>query len=518
MKVAIVHNAVPPNGPLDDQDVMVQVESICAALEALGHTSVVIACTLNLEDLRVQLEAQQPHLVFNLVESLAGKGCLIALVPTLLEALAVPYTGAGAEGMRVSSHKILAKERLLDAGLPTPSWAGPPPRIWTKKHDLEPFEPAHYIFKSVWEHASFNLDEDAVVRVDSAEEMESKLIATSPRLGGLGFAERYIDGREFNLSILAGTDGPEVLPPVEIDFIDFPAGKPKIVDYRAKWEEETFEYINTVRRFDFPPEDAPLLADLSRLALRCWELFDLHGYARVDFRVDNQGHPFILEVNANPCLAPNGGVAAALKQAGISYDAAIARILADAGPRSKANRLVSPHGPGPVPLNNAFPGAESTELAIRQEVRTSDVGEIRQLVVNTGNFTAAEIAVAVELVTDRLEKGPASDYRFVIADHGGKCVGYTCYGLIPCTTASYDLYWIAVDPEFQRHGLGRLLVATTERFIRAASGQRVYIETSLREHYAGTRAFYERCGYEMASQLTDFYAPGDGKATFCKQI
>jgi ribosomal protein S18 acetylase RimI-like enzyme len=84
--------------------------------------------------------------------------------------------------------------------------------------------------------------------------------------------------------------------------------------------------------------------------------------------------------------------------------------------------------------------------------------------------------------------------------------------------ASYDVYWIAVQPAFQRHGLGRLLMATTERLIRAADGRRVYIETSLREHYAGTRAFYERCGYELASKLADFYAPGDGKATFCKLI
>ena len=487
----------------------------------LGHCPSVIPCTLNLAGLRAQLEAQRPDLVFNLVELLEGHGCLITMVPILLEALRLAYTGAAAEGMWLSSHKTLAKARMVAAGLPTPQWVRPYPPEPDRDAKPVAFEPGCYIYKSVWEHASFNLDGQAVVWVPTLAEMEAHLRRVAPRLGGLCFAERFVDGREFNFSVLAGPEGPQVLPPVEIVFLDFPPDKPKIVDYRAKWAEDSFEYIHTVRRFEFPPEDAPLLTSLRQLALRCWAAFDLRGYARIDFRIDAQENPFILEVNANPCLSPNGGFAAAVEQAGISYPEAIARILTDSSLRvgtQQPSLTGVPPVPVPAPPGGAGLGAKPATFTFRYEAQPDDARVIRRLIEATGVFTTAEADVAVELVTDRLGKGAASDYHFVLADHDGRCAGYACYGLIPCTVASYDLYWIAVHPDFQRHGLGKLLIAETERRIGAAGGQRVYIETSLRAHYAGTRAFYERCGYGMASMLEDFYAPGDGKATFRKAI
>jgi D-alanine-D-alanine ligase len=121
-----------------------------------------------------------------------------------------------------------------------------------------------------------------------------------------------------------------VLPPAEIDFSAFAPGKPRIVGYRAKWAEDSDEYRQTPRRFDFPASDRTLLDRLSDLARACWNEFDLRGYARVDFRVDREGRPWILEINANPCLSPDAGFAAALQQAGIEYSAAIARIVGDA--------------------------------------------------------------------------------------------------------------------------------------------------------------------------------------------
>ena len=129
--------------------------------------------------------------------------------------------------------------------------------------------------------------------------------------GGECFAEAYIDGREFNLSLLASKAGPQVLPPAEIRFEDYPEGKTRIVGYRAKWHESSFEYLHTVRSFEFPPEDDELLSRLKDLAVRCWSLFDLRGYARVDFRVDRDGRPWVLEVNVNPCLSPDAGFFAA---------------------------------------------------------------------------------------------------------------------------------------------------------------------------------------------------------------
>jgi D-alanine-D-alanine ligase len=149
------------------------------------------------------------------------------------------------------------------------------------------------------------------------------------QLGGSCFAERFIPGREFNLSLLAGPEGPEVLPPAEIVFEGYTEDMPRIVDYRAKWDAAAFEYHHTPRRFDFDASDNDLLTRLKALARQCWDHFELQGYARVDFRVDEAGRLWVLEINANPCLSPDAGFAAALERGGIDYVAAVGRIVAD---------------------------------------------------------------------------------------------------------------------------------------------------------------------------------------------
>ena len=134
------------------------------------------------------------------------------------------------------------------------------------------------------------------------------------------FAEVFLDGREFNLSLLDGPSGPAVLPIAEIVFDGF-AGAPRIVGYDAKWTPDSAAYIGTPRRFGLEAENPELAAKLASLARACWQLFALTGYARVDFRLDAQGEPAILEVNMNPCLSPDAGYAAAAKEAGYLYEA-----------------------------------------------------------------------------------------------------------------------------------------------------------------------------------------------------
>ena len=157
-------------------------------------------------------------------------------------------------------------------------------------------------------------------------------------------------------------------------------------------------------------------------------------------------------------------------------------------------------------------------LTFRYEVQPDDRESVRRLVGSTGVFSPVEVDVAVELVDDRLECGEQSDYHFVFAEHDGRAVGYTCYGEIALTAASYDLYWIAVDKSFHGRKIGRLLLEKTEELIRQAGGGQVYIETSNRHHYAPTRGFYLRCGYQQAALLTDFYAPGDDKVIYAKAL
>ncbi|MCI0496332.1 D-alanine--D-alanine ligase, partial [candidate division KSB1 bacterium] len=216
----------------------------------------------------------------------------------------------------------LAKRVLQSANIFTPEWLT---NAMIQQGDI-PFDPP-YIVKAVWEHASIGLSEKSIIGdIKQLETMMQQQIQTT---GETWFAEKFIDGREFNLSIIGGSDGPQVLPPAEIVFQDFPAGKPRIVDYRAKWEETSYEYLHTVRTFDFPETDKSLLQKLAEIAIRCWHVFELRGYARVDFRVDEAHTPYVLEVNVNPCLSPDAGFYAACQRAGFSYAQVIRRIIED---------------------------------------------------------------------------------------------------------------------------------------------------------------------------------------------
>lgn len=337
MRVIIVHNAVADDDAPDERDVLVQAEAVQAALCALGHEPGTLPCTLDLSEVKRRLADLRPDLVFNIVESLDGKGRLIHVIPFLLDALNVPYTGAGAEAMCLTSHKVLAKQRLAAAHLPTPPWIGPypddVPNLPPAAVDPAETPDGKWIVKSLWEHASIGLDEKTHLLCDHAVRAVTLLRERAPRLGGACFAERFIDGREFNLALLAAPGEPQVLAPAEILFEGYADHTLKIVGYRAKWDSDSYEYHHTPRRFDFPPEDAALLARLRDLARQCWRLFGLNGYARVDFRIDAAGRPWILEINANPCLSPDAGFAAALNASGISYAGAVERILGDARKR-----------------------------------------------------------------------------------------------------------------------------------------------------------------------------------------
>lgn len=331
MKISLLHNAVPPDAPPDEADVLVQAAVVQAALESLGHHVVRCPCGLDLGALAETLQTNPPDVAFNLVESLGGHGRLIALVPDLLEALRMRYAGCPADAITLTSHKTLAKTLMRGAGLPTPAWVTG--GDWDGQvggNKAEGGATGRWIVKSVWEDASLGLDDDAVVTGEAAVVLPV-LAARAGTVGAPWFAEAYVEGREFNFAVLDGPAGPQVLPPAEMIFKDFPVGKPRILGYAAKWHEDSFEYAHTVRTFDFPDADGTLLQEMTRLALECWRLLRLRGWARVDFRVDASGRPWILEVNANPCLAPDAGFAAALDRAQIPFGRAVERILGAAG-------------------------------------------------------------------------------------------------------------------------------------------------------------------------------------------
>ncbi|MBI5536928.1 MAG: D-alanine--D-alanine ligase [Deltaproteobacteria bacterium] len=323
MKIVVLHEVVPPEAPPDEQDVLVEVEMICTALRELGHEPYTVALGLDLDRTLREIQAHSPEIVFNMVETVCGDGGLIHLAPSLLDHMGMRYTGSPLDAIYVTTNKVLTKKLLEHAGIATPPWV----TLEQASQGQVPFE-GPYIIKPVWEDASIGLNDDSIAR--DRVRLSEVIPAHRARIRGELFVEGFVDGREFNLSVLEIDGAPVVLPPAEIRFIEFPEGKPRFVGYRAKWDEDSFEFRNTPRSFEFPPEDAPLLSQLSHIALECWNLLGLRGYGRVDFRVDASGRPWVLEVNVNPCLSPDAGFMAACDRAGISAADAVRRILSAA--------------------------------------------------------------------------------------------------------------------------------------------------------------------------------------------
>jgi len=336
MKIIILHDRITNDSRLDEIDALHQAELVTHALRTLGHEVGTVAVDLDFAALETTLRRRVPDLVFNLVESVGGHSRLIHVLPAFLEALGIPFTGCGGGAMFQTTDKLLTKKLLHGAGIPTPPWYDR--RVPSESH--LPL-PCTCIVKPVWEDASVGIDDDAVREISQRSALDSIMEDSSKRCGPT-FAEQFIDGREFNLSLLAGRDGPEALPPAEIAFVDYPTGKPRIVGYAAKWHQASFEYRATQRRFDFSPSDQPLLERLCGLALECWKLFNLRGYARVDFRADAANRPWVLEVNANPCLAADAGFMAAAQRGGLRAEQVIARIVADSTSRSSPRVSSSP--------------------------------------------------------------------------------------------------------------------------------------------------------------------------------
>lgn len=161
---------------------------------------------------------------------------------------------------------------------------------------------------------------------------------------------------------------------------------------------------------------------------------------------------------------------------------------------------------------------------IRTHLQGSDPETVRTLARETRFFSDEEVDIAHELAVEALTKGESSGYHFVFVEQNsdvngvGFVRGYACYGPIPGTRASYDLYWIVVAKEHQGAGVGQALLANVESLIRARGGTRLYADTSTRPQYEPTRAFYQRCGFSQAAVLDDFYTEGDGKVIYVKRL
>jgi len=316
-RCCIIYNEPGPGALPDELDVLDQVAHIEKHLVDLGISVYRKGITERFMFEIEELVKEKPDFVFNLVESINNKGELIYFVPALLNLYSIPYSGNSLESIFLTTNKTICSKSLKQAGINNP-------QSYLPSQFKSLTAGKKYIVKPIWEDGSLGITSESVFECKPGFE---------ERLKGLDdshwFIEDFIDGREFNISVLAGKDGPEVMPPAEIVFVNYDENRPRIIDFKAKWEIESFEYINTIREFPGNKLNARLAANLKNAALSCWHLFGLKGYVRVDVRTDSEDNVYVIEINGNPCISPDGGFVAATREAGYPFTEVLTRIITD---------------------------------------------------------------------------------------------------------------------------------------------------------------------------------------------
>jgi D-alanine-D-alanine ligase len=288
-----------------------EVAAIEESLRASGFNPCVISVEYFTRDLVHTIARIAPKFVFNLCEEINGDPQLEMCVAGLLEIMGVPYTGSGPLALGLALNKFRVKQLLRAAGIPSPRGClvapGQRPGLRSVRFPV--------IVKPVREDASLGINEGSVCGDSAALERQAAYIHET--YGQEALVEEYLDGREFNVSLL-GNGNARVLAISEIDFSGLPAGQPRIVSYRAKWDEESEQYRGTV---PVCPAQIPRRLEhrIRELALRSYHCVGCRDYARVDMRTDARGNLYVLEVNPNPDLSPHAGFARAAEAAGHSY-------------------------------------------------------------------------------------------------------------------------------------------------------------------------------------------------------
>ena len=303
----------------DEMDLAVNAHTVAEALRSAGFDAWPHAFGRDAAELVAAMRGAGPDAVFNLSECpfLAPEKELHAVA--LLELLRIPYTGNGPLALGICNSKSLTKQILAGNGIPTP-----PFRLYAAEPAADPAIPYPLVVKPANEDGSAGITEDSLVR--NLEELRKQVNWLKETLRQNALVEEFVGGREFNVGVLGnGTreDPHRTLPPAELEYRN---PRWRLCTYHSKWDatHPSYREIAPVCPAEGPPE---LLQRLSRLALECARIFRLTGYARVDFRMNDRGELFVLEVNPNPDLSPDAGMVRAATVSGMEYPDLIREIL-----------------------------------------------------------------------------------------------------------------------------------------------------------------------------------------------
>ena len=507
MRIAIALDALAlrTDAPADVRGVLAAVEAVTQALDRLGHASVQLPVRGAAGPALEAVATGGIDLVFNLCESIDGDGAGEARWVAALELLGVPVTGASAELITLGRRKDHVGSILAAAGIATPG-----SRAVAAGEDVHDWGSFPAIVKPAAADGSAWITQRSIAR--DVHELRRAVAETAAAPGGL-LVQPLLTGRELNVAFI----GAAVLPVAEIEYVAVPDGYWPIVDYAAKWRSGSIEDRMTVPRCPARIPDT-LAGEAVALARAAWQSVGGVGCGRVDLRADAHGRLHVLEVNPNPDLAPDAGLARMAAAAGWTYDDVVARLVADACARAGAaaaapGRTVRSGSPAAA-ARAARPRARIEIAPLRPEHRA----RVAAILDATGMFRADEVVVALEVI-DAFLANPDQDYTALGAfTQDGELVGYTCHGPTPCTLGTFDLYWIAVHPATQGSGVGAALLQEVERRLAMVDARLLLIETSSQPRYQPTRGFYERQGYREVARVPDFYAMGDDRVIFAKRI
>lgn len=323
------------------------VDQVVAALMAGGHEATILGVHRDLHALIDGLTKPKPELVFNLFENFGKVRLGAVCVVGLLDLLEVPYVGGGPGEFFLQQDKGITKKLLAFEGLPFPRFA-----VFTRDSTAEKAAGLKMplIVKPLSMDSSIGISPSSIVT--NEKDLMKRVAAVHERVKDEALVEEFIDGREFNVAIL-GNRHPIALPPMEIDFSGLPERAARILDSRAKWDEDHMRFKGT--RAVLAQIDEGLRDRLQQVALGACRALQVRDYGRVDMRVDAAGNPYVIEVNASCYLEQSSEFATAAAAAGIPYDALIPRIVAEAVDR--LNLRPAPLAPA-QPSSSAAPAAK----------------------------------------------------------------------------------------------------------------------------------------------------------------
>jgi D-alanine-D-alanine ligase len=509
-RVLVLYNepVLSPDHPdaESEHDILYTVDVVSRSLIELGYPVSRLGVPPRPEALLAGLRDHPADVVFNLFEGTATDGDCETCVASILEWLRIPFTGSPSQALSLARSKPLTKHLLRGAGLPTAD-------AFTIEGDA-PCPENHLgwpvIVKPAREDASVGIEQESVVT--SQEQLEARVRHVQKTYGPLVLVERFIAGREFNVPVI---ELPELrlLPVSEILFTDDTPGYWPLVTFDAKWRPNTHDFQVTPP-VNPAPLDPALAAEVDRLAKRAYRVIGCRDYARVDMRVDENGRPFILEVNPNPCISPLAGLAAGLASAQIPHPEFLRSLVESARQRGTANSDDETEDIGSA-LSPIRRSANRWEV---RPARASDRSALRQVAASCESYTAEPYKWRVDELLSAPVVGQRRRGEHLVLRRRGQVGGWACFRERPGAVGVYSLDALAVAADVQGRGLGRLLLEAVVEEVLQRGGRLLVADVASHSAFISARRLLLSQGFRLSGDLPDYYRPDQGRLSYVRYL